>query len=119
RGWTWEENEPGGRHRLRRGTSYVALWALRLSVAYPRLTHVGYIIPPFGLANRYPNAFCRSFRFAFSQSFANFSRPMSVSGWWNIISSTLNGIVPTCAPASAASTTCMGWRSDAASTCVV
>src|SRR6202023_1786548 len=56
---------------------------------------------------------------AFSQSFRNDSRPRSVSGCLKSISKTLNGMVPICAPIFAASTTCIGWRRLAASTCVL
>src|SRR5262249_15364213 len=59
------------------------------------------------------------FAWPFSQSFRNCSRPRSVSGCLNIMSRILNGIVATCAPAVAASTTCMGCRNEAASTCVL
>src|SRR5262249_8267699 len=56
---------------------------------------------------------------AFFQSARKVSSPLSVNGCLNIASSTFAGIVPTCAPASAACTTCIGCRNDAASTCVL
>ena len=40
-----------------------------------------------------------------AQSFWNWTMPESVSGWWTICLSTLNGSVATCEPASAASVT--------------
>jgi len=46
--------------------------------------------------------------FAFSQSFKNWSSPLSVKGCLNSWSKTLNGMVATSAPAFAASTMCSG-----------
>ena len=51
---------------------------------------------------------------AFAQSDLKIAIPLSVSGCFVICSSTLSGIVATCAPASADSVTCRGWRIDAA-----
>ncbi len=53
-----------------------------------------------------------------AQSAMNLSRPLVVSGWLNIWSSTDRGMVATWAPISADSTTCCGWRTEATSTCV-
>jgi len=55
----------------------------------------------------------------FSQSLRNCSCPRSVRGCLKSCSNTLKGIVATCAPALAASTTCNGCRSDAARICVL
>src|SRR5216684_1639982 len=55
----------------------------------------------------------------FAQSARKAARPFSVSGWANICRSTAGGMVPTCAPSFAASTTCMGWRIEATSTSVL
>src|SRR6266853_5080441 len=55
---------------------------------------------------------------AFSQSFRNPSRPLSVRGCLKSCSKTLYGMVPMCAPMRAAATTCSGCRRLAASTCV-
>src|SRR5690606_8592141 len=53
-----------------------------------------------------------------AQSARNASSPRSVSGCWINWCSTLGGTVATSAPISAASTTCMGWRTEATSTSV-
>ena len=53
------------------------------------------------------------------QSFRNFSRPRSVSGWRTSFSMTAKGTVAICAPMSAASMTCRGWRTEATMTSVV
>src|SRR5690606_32232138 len=53
-----------------------------------------------------------------AQSARNASSPRSVSGCWINWCSTLGGTVAMSAPISAASTTCMGWRTDATSTSV-
>src|SRR2546422_3040402 len=50
------------------------------------------------------------------QSARNFSRPRSVNGCFTSLENTSYGMVATSAPAWAASTTCMGWRREAAST---
>ena len=55
---------------------------------------------------------------AFSQSFRNFSSPMSVSGCLNIWSMSAAGQVQMSAPMRAASTMCSGLRVDATSTSV-
>lgn len=54
----------------------------------------------------------------FFQSARNFSIPMSVSGCFTIWSITEKGIVEMCAPASAASRTCRGFRTLATMTSV-
>src|SRR6185295_801028 len=51
-----------------------------------------------------------------SQSFLNWTMPLSVSGWWTICWRTLKGKVAMCAPASAACVTWSGLRIDAART---
>ena len=50
---------------------------------------------------------------AFAQSALKISMPRSVSGWWTICLRTLKGIVAMWAPASAASVTWRGWRTEA------
>jgi len=52
----------------------------------------------------------------FSQSFMNFCIPMSVSGCRQRASMTFNGMVATCAPIIAASTTCSGFLTEATMT---
>ncbi len=52
------------------------------------------------------------------QSARNFSSPMPVSGWLNRESMTFVGHVQTSAPSRAASTTWIGWRTEATSTSV-
>ena len=56
---------------------------------------------------------------AFSQSFRNVSRPMSVSGCLNSASMTAAGQVQMSAPMRAASTMCIGPRVEATSTSVL
>ena len=55
----------------------------------------------------------------FAQSARNAARPLSVSGWLNNCRSTAGGTVQICAPIFAASTTCIGLRTDATSTSVL
>src|SRR6266511_4212555 len=50
------------------------------------------------------------------QSERNLSSPASVRGCFTSFEKTSNGIVATSAPSRAASTTCIGWRRDAART---
>lgn len=64
-------------------------------------------------AARGPYPFAEASAMAFAQSALNCSMPRSVSGWWTIWRSTLKGIVAMCAPASAASVTWRGWRTEA------
>ena len=54
-----------------------------------------------------------------AQSARNAARPLSVSGWLNNCRSTAGGTVATCAPILAASTTCIGLRTEATSTSVL
>ena len=55
----------------------------------------------------------------FAQSARKAARPLSVSGWLNSERSTAGGSVATWAPSLAASTTCIGLRTEATSTSVL
>src|SRR5262249_18317012 len=55
----------------------------------------------------------------FAQSARNAASPLSVSGWLNNCRSTAGGTVAMCAPSFAASTTCIGLRTEATSTSVL
>ena len=95
------------------------MFALRRSV--PQAPgFVGRGLLDLGLRGRLagPVRFASSAFRALSQSSRNVTMPLSVSGWWTICWSTLNGSVATCAPASAAWVMWSGLRIDAARTSV-
>ena len=107
------------------GVDQVALLQPLMTLHAERLGHLlklrqnlGLQIRPVECAGIHVHAPSFSSCWSFFQSLKNFSRPMSVRGCFTSWENTLNGMVATSAPALAASTTCMGWRREAARTSV-